>query len=111
MADIYRNRCRRCWSVRVAGRVVAHVEAIALRDVVLRASEASRLRCLRTGARDVHAWAVGAVVEAPRPAGAVRVWYRIAELGFRVEGQVVTAAARAWFEPDGTAWVEGWRVR
>lgn len=109
MADVYRHRGRRCWSVREGGRVVAHVEAISLADVVLRASEAARIRCLRTGARDVHAWASGTVVEAPRPAGAARLRYRLAEPGFRVEGAVVTAAAVAWFEADGTAWIEGGR--
>ncbi|MGU3282507.1 hypothetical protein [Methylobacterium mesophilicum] len=111
MADVYRNRTRRAWSVREGGRVVAHVEAIALRDVTFRASETARLRCLRTGARDVHALAAGTVVEAPRPAGAVRLRYRLQETGFRAEGRVVVAAAAAWFEADGTAWVEGGRVR
>lgn len=110
MADVYWHRGRRLWSVREGGRVVAHVEAIALRDVVLRASEAARLRCLRTGARDVHAMAAGTVIEAPRPAGAVRLRYRLAEAGFRVERQVVTGATAAWFEADGTAWVEGGRT-
>ncbi|TXN04858.1 hypothetical protein FV242_05750 [Methylobacterium sp. WL64] len=109
MADIYWHRGRRLWSVREGGRVVAHVEAIALADVVFRASEASRLRCLRTGARDVHAWAAGTVTEVPRPAGAVRLRYRLAEPGFRAEEAVVVAAAAAWFEADGTAWVEGGR--
>lgn len=110
MADVYWHRGRRLWSVREGGRVVAHVEAIALADVVLRASEAGRIRCLRTGARDVHALASGTVVEAPRPAGAVRLRYRLQETGIRAEGRVVVAAAAAWFEADGTAWVEGWRA-
>ncbi|MCJ2018925.1 hypothetical protein MKK84_15990 [Methylobacterium sp. E-065] len=111
MADVYRHRGRRLWSVREGGRVVAHVPAIALRDVVFRASEAARLRCLRTGARDVHAWAAGTIVKAPRPAGAIRLRYRVAAEGFRADGAVVISAAAAWFEVDGTAWVEGWRVR
>ena len=95
--------------MREGGRVVAHVQAIALRDVVFRASEASRLRCLRTGARDVHAMAAGTIVQAPRPAGAVRLRYRLTEPGFRAEEAVVVAAAAGWFEADGTAWVEGGR--
>lgn len=109
MADVYWHRGRRLWSVREGGRVVAHVPAIALAEVVLRASEAGRIRCLRTGARDVHAWAAGTIVEAPRPVGAVRLRYRIAEPGFRAEGAVVVAAAAVWFEVDGTAWFEGGR--
>ena len=107
MPDIYWHRGRRLWSVREAGRVVAHVPAIALVDVAFRASEASRSRCLRTGCRDVHAWAAGTVAKVSRTEDAVRVRYRIQEVGFRVEDQVVVAAARAWFEADGSAWVTG----
>ena len=56
--EAYRNLTRRLWSIRVAGRVVGHAQSVALVGVTLRASEAARLRCLRTGARDVHAVAV-----------------------------------------------------
>ncbi|WP_444543586.1 hypothetical protein [Methylorubrum aminovorans] len=103
--DVHRNLTRRAWSVRVGRRVVGHLPAIALRDVVLRSSEAARLRCLRLGARDVHAWARGVPTDAPRPPAAVRFRYRLAEPGFRLaEGQVLLAAAAAWFEADGSAW-------
>lgn len=93
----------------MGGRVVAHVPAISLWGVAFRASEAGRLRCLRTGARDVHAWAAGSVCEVSRTGDAVRVRYRIEEAGFRVEGRVVTEATRAWFEANGSAWCEGGR--
>ncbi|UYW24755.1 hypothetical protein OKC48_15885 [Methylorubrum extorquens] len=53
--EVYRNRTRRLWSVRECGRVIGHAPAIALIGVTLRASEAARIRCLRSGARDVHA--------------------------------------------------------
>ena len=103
--DVHRNLTRRAWSVRVGGRVVGHVPAIALRDVTLRSSNAARLRCLRLGARDVHAWARGIPTDAARPAAAVRFRYRLAEPGFRLaDGQVLLAAAAAWFEADGSAW-------
>lgn len=102
---MHRNLTRRAWSVRVGGRVVGHVPAIALRDVTLRSSNAARLRCLRLGARDVHAWARGIPTDAARPAAAVRFRYRLAEPGFRLaDGQVLLAAAAAWFEEDGSAW-------
>lgn len=107
MTEVYWHRGRRLWSVREAGRVVAHVPAIALFGVAFRASEAGRLRCLRTVARDVHAWAVGSVAEVSRTEDAARLRYRIEQSGFRVEGRVVTKAARAWFEADGSAWCVG----
>ncbi len=92
--------------MRVAGRVVDHVQAIALIGVTLRASEAARLRCLRTGARDVHAWARGIpLVGVPRPVGAVRFSYSLDRPGFRLsDGSILTAAAAVWLEADGTAW-------
>ncbi len=106
MADVYRNLHRRCWSVREGGRVVDHVAEIALSGVTLRASEAARLRCLRTGSRDVHAWARGLpLVGVPRPGGAVRFSYSLDRPGFRLsDGSILTAAAGAWFEQDGSAW-------
>ncbi|MCJ2020965.1 hypothetical protein MKK84_26685 [Methylobacterium sp. E-065] len=108
-SDVYRNLTRRLWSVRVGGRVVGHVPAIVLADVVLRASEAGRLRCLRTGARDVHAWATGTVAEGDRPPSAQRLRYGLWCPGFRTNGLLVTRAAQVWFEADGSAWcVGGW---
>jgi len=107
--DVYRNRTRKAWSLRERGRVVGHVPAIVLRDVVLRASEAGRQRCLRTGARDVHAWATGTVSEGERPPSARRLRYALWCPGFRTNGLLVTRAATAWFEADGSAWcVGGW---
>ncbi|MCY1644931.1 hypothetical protein [Methylorubrum sp. SL192] len=89
----------------VAGRVAGHVAAIALRDVTLRSSDAARIRCLRHGVRDVHAWARGIPTDAARPAAAVRFRYRLAEPGFRLaDGTVLLAVAAAWFEADGSAW-------
>lgn len=103
--DVHRNLTRAAWSVRVGRRVVGHVPAIALRDVTLRSSNAARLRCLRSGVRDVHAWARGIPIDAARPPEAVRFRYRLAEPGFRLaDGQVLLAAAAAWFEADGSAW-------
>lgn len=105
-ADVYRNLTRGSWSVRVEGRVVGHVPAIALVGVTLRASEAARLRCLRTGSRDVHAWARGIpLVGVPRTAGAIPFTYRLRDPGFRLaDGTPLTSAAAVWLEADGSAW-------
>jgi len=105
-AEAYRNLTRRAWSIRIAGRVVGHAPAVALVGVTLRASEAARLRCLRTGSRNVHAVARGLpLVGVPRPAGAVRFSYRLREPGFRLaDGTPLIAAAVVWLEADGRAW-------
>uniref|UniRef100_UPI0035C7A555 hypothetical protein n=1 Tax=Methylorubrum thiocyanatum TaxID=47958 RepID=UPI0035C7A555 len=81
------------------------MQAIALRDVTLRSSNAARLRCLRLGVRDVHAFARGIPTDAARPVEAVRFRYRLTEEGFRLPGGArVLSADACWFEADGTAW-------
>lgn len=111
LADVYRHRRRRAWSVRGGGRVVGHRDEVCLVGVTLRASEAGRIRCLARGSREIVAWARGEVVDMARPAGAVRLRYRLTEQGFRAgdEGRPVSEGAVAWFEADGTAWIEGGR--
>ncbi len=106
LTQAYYNRVRRCWSVRVRGLVVAHVPALALSDCRFRASEASRLRCLRSGTRDAHAWVAGTPLERPRPRPAVRIGYRLSEPGFRRRdtGAVISRAEAVWLEADGSAW-------
>lgn len=102
----YWNRTRRLFSVRVRGLVTAHVPALALADCRLHAGESARLRCLRTGARDVHAWIAGQPADGPRPGPAVRIGYRPSEPGFRRRdtGAVITCADVVWLEADGSAW-------
>ncbi len=106
LIQAYWNRTRRLWSVRVRGLVVAHVPALALSGCTLRASEASRLRYLRTGARDAHAWVAGTPFERPRPRTALRIGYRLSEPGFRRRdtGAVIAHADVVWLEADGSAW-------
>ncbi|KQT93445.1 hypothetical protein ASG60_08040 [Methylobacterium sp. Leaf469] len=111
MADVYRHRRRRAWSVRVGGRVVGHRASVCLVGVVLRASEAGRVRCLDRGSREVVAWARGELADLARPVGSDRLRYRLDTPGFRAgdEGRRVSGGAAAWFEADGTAWIEGGR--
>lgn len=48
-----------CLSVKVPGRRIAYASWISLSDAEFRVSERGRLRCLREGVRNVHAWVVG----------------------------------------------------
>lgn len=104
--DAYWNQTRHQFSVRRGGRVIAHVPALVLSGCLFRASEAGRLRCLRTAARDVHAIVTGEPCDVPRPADAVRVGYRLTEAGFRRRDtdEIITHAVTVWLEPDGSAW-------
>lgn len=51
----YRNLRRKCWSIRLRGRVVGHANRVVLRDCELRVSEAGRQRVLRDRQKNVHA--------------------------------------------------------
>lgn len=57
--DVYRNLSKKCLSVRFRGRVIAHVERIALRNVAFVVSEAGRQRVLRDRRKNVHAFLRG----------------------------------------------------
>lgn len=102
----YWNRTKLVWSLRQGGIVVDRRAAVTLTDCRFHAGESARLRVLRTGDRDVHAWVVGALSDAPRPPSAVRVGYRPSEPGFRRRdtGAIVTRAITVGFEPDGSCW-------
>lgn len=61
---VYFNLHRHCFSVRALegqdrGRVIAHANAVHLRDVEFRVSQAGRERVLRERAKNVHAGVVG----------------------------------------------------
>lgn len=103
---VYWNRTLRIWSVRQGGLVIARRSSLVLEACRFHAGESARLRVLRTGDRDVHAWIVGTLSDGPRPPSAVRVGYRPSEPGFRRRDTdaIVTHASLVAFEPDGTCW-------
>lgn len=104
--ETYRDRTRKLWSLRAAprGLVFDHAPAVALAGCRFVTAETSRLRCIRTGERDVHAFVRGHRTDAPMPADAVPVGYRLDQPGFRRRdtGEIVTAAAAVWFLEDGS---------
>ncbi len=60
--EVYRNLWRGGYSIRQGGKVVAHSDYVVLLDAVFHVSEAGRQRILRTGVRNVHAWARGKLI-------------------------------------------------
>jgi hypothetical protein len=62
----YRNLNTGLWSVRAkvdnGWRVIAHCERVALKDVSVRQSEASRQRVIREQRRNVHCWINGELI-------------------------------------------------
>lgn len=106
MTDVYWNRIRSrgCWSVREHGRVVGHAPALALAGCRLRVVEGARLRVLRTGRREVHAWISGDLIDAAPPTEAVLIGYCPGLPGFRRRdtGALITIAAAVYFLEDGS---------
>lgn len=65
----YRNLPRGEWSVAEVrgahgrGKVIAHLPALALANVTFHVSESARQRVVAKRCREVHAWAVGELVD------------------------------------------------
>lgn len=63
---VYRNLHKKCYSIQAkvgaSWRVIAHAASVELEGVTFKVSQAGRDRVLRTGAKAVHAYAVGRLV-------------------------------------------------
>lgn len=59
---VYRNLRNKCWSVQLAGRVVAHTQHLELKDVSFVVYESGYRRFLREGRKNVHAFICGELV-------------------------------------------------
>jgi hypothetical protein len=77
---VYKNLRRGDWSIATAtgrdgtgrGKVIGHAETVALAAVVFHVSESGRQRVIRAKAREVHAWAIGDIVDSVPPGLATR---------------------------------------
>jgi len=98
--DCYWNLHRRLYSVRARsgpdrGRVVAHADAVRLREVTFVVSEAGRQRVIREGSKNVHAFMRGSWTAAVGDGLADRISYDpYAEPSFvrTADGEPVTTA-------------------
>lgn len=63
LVDVYWNLHKRLWSVRVDGRVVAHLPGVVLECCAFRVSEAGRQRVLASRRKNVHAWVRGTITQ------------------------------------------------
>lgn len=109
---VYWNLHRGCWSVRMNGRVVAHVTELTLRDARFRVSEAGRQRVLRERRKNVHAGVDGYVTEGGE-LGSVAVSYdpyRGPAFYLKESGAPVYGAARVAFTPARGVFIAGPRV-
>lgn len=100
---VFRNWKRGCYNLMQDGRLVASARQVRIADAEFRVRESGRQRMLRTGRRNVHAWAVGRLVDAvhpdeprtlSRPAGRTVV-YRPLETGAFVDVVTGTPVRRA----------------
>ena len=59
--QVYKNLHKGCWSVRQAGKVVAHLDYICLHDCNFHVGKAGRDRVRKDGVKNVHAYITGFV--------------------------------------------------
>ena len=57
--DVYKNLHKGCWSVRQAGKVVAHLDYISLVDCKMIVGKKGRNRVIKEGVKNVHAFIRG----------------------------------------------------
>lgn len=103
----YRNLHSHCWSLRQRGLIAGHADEVSLGRVSFRVNEKGRQRVLREGRNNVHAGAVGYVIDCdPQVTEIVRYnpyhgpSFVIAETGRRIEGALAVKLAA-----DGEAYV------
>lgn len=108
----HKNLRRNQWVMSQAsasGRITTgkdYADSLTLRDVTFHVTESSRQRVCRLRSRDVHAWCVGTVAEAP----AGKVWREVTYNPFRAplfhyrDGSPVHSAAFVHFAADGKAY-------
>ena len=59
--QVYKNLHKGCWSVRQAGKVVAHLDYICLKNCNFHVGESGRDRVRKEGSKNVHAYVTGFV--------------------------------------------------
>lgn len=112
---VYKNIRRKDWSVKALegpdkGRVIGHEVVVALRDVEFRVGEAGRRRVLREQRKNVHAGAVGQLVNAQTQAipGEIVSYnpYRGASFYRVADGSDIAAADSVLFGNNGKVYAD-----
>lgn len=57
--QVYWNRHKNIWSIRINGRVIMHANELMLTNCKFKVGKKGRERCIRTRVRNVHAYATG----------------------------------------------------
>jgi hypothetical protein len=117
-AIIYKNLNRGDWSVAAPagrdglnrGKVIDHADSVTISAPVFVVKESGRLRVVSRHCREVHAWIVGTIVDAPPPGIGREITfnpYRAPTFHFRDTGAPVAAATHIEFTGDGRAMAYG----
>ena len=119
-AIVYKNLTRGDWSIAAPsgrdgtgrGKVTGHAASLTLANVSFIVKESARLRVERTKSREVHAWAIGDIVDTAPPSDlpAREISYnpyRCGAFTYRDNGAPVAAARFVTFRSDQTALAHG----
>ena len=106
---VYRNLNWTCWSVRLRGRVIAHLDALTLRDVTLVIQPAGQARVRVSGQKNVYAYARGMIdplEPAPPPITRVRYHPETRDTFELEDGTPIEQCGLASFDSHGRMFVE-----
>lgn len=62
IVEVYLNTHATAWSVRAKGKVIGHANYVALHNVSFVVQQGGRLRSIKDGQKNVHAWAKGELI-------------------------------------------------
>ena len=105
--QVYRNLHTGGWSIRCSKTrlVVARVESCFVANVRLHVSQKGVARAQREGVRNVHAWAIGELVETLPEGHQVRISYNPYRFPYRFHdesGAVIIGGSGAIFSENGS---------
>lgn len=99
----------RVWSILAGHLVVGHADAVILQEVTFRVRPGGHARALRTGQRNVHAYAIGTLAAEGTPVthttGVHYNPFRAASFTDDT-GETIDTAARVMFAPSGRVWAQ-----
>lgn len=112
---VFKNLKHGCYSIMQRGTVRASARRVRLADVEFRVGEKGRQRMIRERRRNVHAFAVGRLVDWVHPddsrdiaplegRGAIYDPYRFASFVDAETGAPVTSVSAAYFDEDGVVY-------
>ena len=107
--EVYRclNRKGKIYSIRQGGKVVAHTEAITLKDCKFIVNKSGKMKAIETKKRNVHAYIKGMIGDIFDPSTfIIPIHYNpFDELGFRTNSQMEITESKTFLLINGLCFI------